>query len=73
MLTFKTRTQPVELAERTSDGFAVSLLWDRHRDGSLWVFVLHEESGEVFSVDADPGNALDVFYHPFSYCLPAAA
>jgi hypothetical protein len=26
VLTFKTRTQPVELAERTNDGFAVSLL-----------------------------------------------
>jgi hypothetical protein len=37
------------------------------------VSVLHEESGEAFSVDADPENALDVFYHPFSYCLPAAA
>jgi hypothetical protein len=73
MLTFKTRSQPVELAERTSEGFAVSLFWDRDRDGRLWVSVLHEDSGEAFALDAAPDNALDVFYHPFAYCLPQAA
>jgi hypothetical protein len=73
MLTFKTRTQPLELAERTNDSFAVSLLWDRDRDGRLWVSVQHEESGEAFALDAAPEKALDVFYHPFAYCLPAAA
>jgi len=73
MLTFNPRTRPVELAERAGDGFAVTLLWDRDRDGSLWVSVLHEDSGEAFAVDAAPENALDVFYHPFAYCLPQAA
>jgi hypothetical protein len=73
MLTFKPRTPPVELAERTGDGFAVALYWDRDRDGRLWVSVLHEDSGEVFDVDAEAGNALDVFYHPFAYSLPRAA
>ena len=68
MLTFKTRTQPVELAERQGDGFAFSLLWDRDRDGRLWVSVLHEETGETFQVDAPAANALDVsLHHPFAY------
>jgi hypothetical protein len=67
------RTQPVELAERAGDGLLVRLLWDRDRDRSLWVSVLHEETGESFAVDAAPDNALDVFYHPFAYSLPAAA
>lgn len=73
MLTIKNRMKPVELAERIADGLAVTLFWDRDRDGSLWVSVFHEESGESFAVDAEPGNALDVFYHPFAYCLPQAA
>ena len=73
MLTFKSRTKPVELADRQGDGFVVSLLWDRDCDGRLWVSVLHEESGATFAVDAAPHNALDVFYHPFAYSLPLEA
>ena len=73
MLTFKPRIRPVELAERIADGFAVTLFWDRDRDGSLWVSVFHEDSGESFALDAQPENALDVFYHPFAYGLPQAA
>ena len=73
MLTFKPRIAPVELAERSGDGFAVALFWDRDGSGRLWVSVLHEESGESFAVDAAPDNALDVFYHPFAYWLPQAA
>ena len=73
MLTFKPRIAPVELAERSGDGFSVRLFWDRDRSGRLWVSVLREDSGEAFAVDAAPDNALDVFYHPFAYCLPQAA
>jgi len=73
MLTFKSRTNPVELADRQGDGFMVSLLWDRDRDGRLWVSVLHEETGEAFAVAAAPDNALEVFYHPFAYSLPLQA
>jgi hypothetical protein len=63
----------VEPAKRVGDGYAVTLLWDRDRDGSLWVAVLQEETGESFAVAAAPDNALDVLYHPFAYSLPAAA
>jgi len=64
---------PVELADRAGDGFAITLNWDRDGDGSLWVSVFHEDTGETFVVDAPRDSALDVFYHPFSYSLAHAA
>jgi len=57
-----------ELAARRRDGLEVTLLWSR-RSGALWVVVLHVATGERFTIDADPDNALDVYYHPFAYCL----
>jgi hypothetical protein len=73
VLTSKPQRSPLELAERTGDGLAVRLLWDRDPDGHLWVCVLHEDSGEACAVEPSPEDALDVFYHPFAYCLPEAA
>ena len=55
-----------ELAERTSDSVAVSLLW-RREDNRLKVAVYDTTTGAQFELDAPPGNALDVFYHPFAY------
>jgi hypothetical protein len=72
MLTLQNTSAPVELAERAGDGLIVTLLWDRDR-GRLWVSVLHDDTGETTQVDAAADNALDVFYHPFAYCLPQAA
>jgi hypothetical protein len=63
----------VDLAHRTGDGFAVTLIWDREGDGNLWVSVFHEDTGEEFAVEAAAHNALDVYYHPFAYRLPQAA
>jgi hypothetical protein len=57
-----------ELAARRGDGLEVTLLWSR-RSGALWVDVLHVATGERFTIDADPANALDVYHHPFAYCL----
>ena len=62
----------VELATRSGDGLEVALHWDR-RSGCLWVDVLHLATGETFTVDAQPAHALDVYYHPFAYCLASAA
>jgi hypothetical protein len=62
----------VELAARQSDGLEVALLWNR-RSGLVWVDVLHVASGESLIVEAEPSNALDVYYHPFAYCLGEAA
>jgi hypothetical protein len=50
----------------------VSLYWNR-RSGRVWVDVHHAHSGESFTVDADPARALEVFQHPFAFCLAAAA
>jgi hypothetical protein len=55
-----------ELAERTGDGVAVSLLW-RREDNRLKVAVYDTTTGAQFELDAHPENALDVFYHPFAY------
>jgi hypothetical protein len=60
----------VELAARRNGSFDVALFWDR-RSGRLWVDVLHLYSGESLRIAAPPAQALDVFRHPFTYCLPA--
>jgi len=65
-------TNVVELATRNGDGLEVALHWNR-RSGSLWVDVLHLATGETVTIDAEPGKALDVYYHPFAYCLATAA
>jgi hypothetical protein len=73
MFSLKPTKRPVELADRAGDGFAVTLNWDRDGDGSLWVSVFQEDTGVTLVVDATRDNALDVFYHPFSYSLGHAA
>lgn len=62
----------VELAVRRGDGLEVALFWNR-LSGSLWVDVLHIATGETLTVGAEPAEALDVYYHPFAYCLASAA
>ena len=66
-----------ELAERETDGIAVTLLWESETDG-LSVTVHDERTGEGFALDTHPHNAMDVFHHPFAYAaqrglLPVAA
>jgi hypothetical protein len=61
-----------ELANRTADGLAVSLLWSRSED-RLTVVVTDGKHGNVFELAARRDNALDVFYHPFAYASAAAA
>jgi hypothetical protein len=62
----KRSTTFAELAQRTGDSVAVSLLWSR-ADNRLRVAVADARTGEEFELDAHPENALDVFYHPFAY------
>jgi hypothetical protein len=66
-----------ELAERETDGIAVTLLWESDTDG-LSVTVRDGRTGEEFAVAANAYNAMDVFHHPFAYAarrgrLPVAA
>ena len=67
MQAWTTTTQQVkELAHRAGDGIEVSLLW-HETGGGLTVICTDERTGDWFTLDADPENALDVFHHPFAY------
>lgn len=55
-----------ELANRESAGIQVSLFWSRE-DNTLSVVVRDSWTNEEFSLAAAPGEAMDVFRHPFAY------
>jgi hypothetical protein len=55
-----------ELASRESAGIQVALYWSRE-DNTLSVVVRDNRTGEEFSLAADPGEAMQVFRHPFAY------
>jgi hypothetical protein len=55
-----------ELAQRENDGIAVTLLWHSTTD-RLTVTVRDWRTGEAFDLDAEAGNAMDVFRHPYAY------
>jgi hypothetical protein len=58
-----------ELAERSSNGTQVRLLW---REGTkrLWVEV-QEQGDRVLAIPVKSERALDVFHHPYAYALKA--
>jgi hypothetical protein len=60
------RSTFTELAQRTGDNLAVSLLW-RQEDNRLRIVVTDSAAGQEFELDAHPENALDIFHHPFAY------
>lgn len=55
-----------ELAYRANDGVEVVLFWHEPTN-TLAVCVSDERSGAYFELAPDPREALDVFYHPYSY------
>jgi hypothetical protein len=57
-----------ELANRSSDGLDVRLVWAK-RDGrdEVVVRVTDFRDGDYFEIPAEPTQALDVYYHPFAY------
>jgi hypothetical protein len=57
-----------ELAERSSNGTHVRLLW-RQGTGQLWVEV-REPDGRVLAIPVQPERALDAFHHPYAYAGP---
>lgn len=62
-----TRTMHIEeLAHRESAGIAVTLFWSPEGN-TLSVVVRDLWTGEEFSLAAGPGEAMDVFRHPFAY------
>jgi hypothetical protein len=54
-----------ELAERSSNGTQVRLLW-RHGTRQLWVEVREPGDG-VLAIPVQPERALDAFHHPYAY------
>jgi hypothetical protein len=55
-----------ELAYRAHDGLEVTLSWQPAND-ELTVCVCDRRRGAYFVVQPEPGEALDAFYHPYSY------
>ena len=55
-----------ELAARSSDGVEVALLWDRGTD-TLAVVVIDAKSGDLFELDVESAEAMDVFNHPYAH------
>jgi hypothetical protein len=55
-----------ELAHRVTDGVEIVLFWDEGTN-ELTVCVSDDRSGAYFELAAEPHEALDVFYHPYSY------
>jgi hypothetical protein len=53
-----------ELAFRESNGIAVTLYW--HSDTNRVSAAVYDAgSDELFELDADPAEALDLFHHPY--------
>jgi hypothetical protein len=55
-----------ELAQRETDGIAVTLLWHTETD-LLTVSVQDWRTGEAFELSAGADEAMDVFHHPYAY------
>ena len=55
-----------ELAFRESNGVAVTLYWLRDTN-RVSVTVYDARSDELFELDADPSDALDLFHHPYAH------
>ena len=56
----------LDLAERESDGVAVTLYWTRET-GVVVVAVDDATTGDFFEIVVENERPLDVFYHPFAY------
>lgn len=61
-----------ELDRRCAHGIEVALLWEAGTD-RVFVAVTDERTDERLHVPVDAADALDAFYHPYAYTLPAAA
>ncbi|HKY24031.1 MAG TPA: hypothetical protein VJM07_02680 [Gaiella sp.] len=64
-MSLDTITSRRELAHRSNNGIEVYLLWSPASD-TIAVTVI-DEAGESFELVVDPGDALEVFEHPYAY------
>jgi hypothetical protein len=61
-------TTRTELAQRSSAGIDVTLVWVRDEGADTAVVcVCDRRDGAYFEIPAEPYLALDVYYHPFVY------
>ena len=58
------RPRSRELAQRSSNGTRVKLLW-RQGTRKLWIEV--REPDLVLAIPVQPDQALDAFHHPYAY------
>jgi hypothetical protein len=61
-----TRRRTRELAERTSNGTRVRLLWCQGTS-DLWIEVREPDTHPALAIPIPPERALDAFYHPYAY------
>lgn len=64
--TTTTRKQIRELAERTSNGTLLRLLW-LQGTRELWVEIREPECDVTIVLPAEPEHALEAFHHPYAY------
>ena len=55
-----------ELDRRHNDGIDVRLLWSE-RDDRVLLAVSDSKTGDAFSIEIEPSEALEAFQHPYSY------
>ena len=55
-----------ELDHRRADGIDVRLLWSQS-DERILLVVSDSKTGDAFSVEVEPGDALEAFHHPYWY------
>jgi hypothetical protein len=65
-MTTSRATEQRELAQRTSDGIEVTLLWTKPTN-VVTVAVIDSHSAEELEFKVDGRLALDAFYHPYAY------
>jgi hypothetical protein len=67
-MTDQSTTQRTELAQRSSNGLEVTLVWlHGDNENETVVFVHDEREGTSFEIPVERHLALDAYYHPFAY------
>jgi hypothetical protein len=65
-MTTSAATERRELAHRTSDGIAVTLLWTESTN-AVTIAVIDSHSAAELEFEIDGSRALDAFNHPYAY------
>jgi hypothetical protein len=67
-MTEQPTTQRTELAQRSSNGLEVTLVWVHGDNEDKTLVSVHDErQGSYFEFPVERHLALDAYYHPFAY------